>query len=131
MRSWWAKIIAILCLLLILLAASIFGLVQNVSAAANLHSLPSPTGTVHFNHPAHGGATCAQCHHQRQTNGQYTCRKCHEGDARRDVLHKLCTDCHLTAKRQAKPAGPVKLCSQCHRQKKSLSRGREALNIAR
>ena len=72
---------------------------------------PSRWGIVAFQHHRHQtrAADCLVCHHQGTEMG--ACRSCHgvfpTTPLRKDVLHKLCKDCHREKR------GPTE-CVGCH-----------------
>ena len=72
---------------------------------------PSRWGTVTFQHHQHQarGIDCQACHHRGEEMGP--CRSCHgllpTTPLRKDILHKLCKDCHREQR------GPTD-CVGCH-----------------
>lgn len=72
---------------------------------------PSRWGTVTFQHHRHQARTadCLACHHQGIEMG--ACRSCHgvlpTTPLSKDVLHKLCKNCHRDTR------GPTE-CAGCH-----------------
>jgi len=82
-----------------------------------IESLP---GNVYFSHRSHSSVGCLECHHEASSvNRVVPCRQCHNKQIKgkmssHQAFHKNCIDCHAVLKKQKKPTGPVKLCSDCH-----------------
>jgi hypothetical protein len=70
-------------------------------------------GVVNFPHEAHGkaGVKCVECHHKvNNAERDKVCANCHFGEEGINTMHKLCVDCHISAKK-----GP-RQCDGCHTQ---------------
>ena len=87
--------------------------------AAGDVEIKSRPGKVIFSHSRHQPIACDKCHHEKSET-IYSCRRCHFKSATQvlnseQAFHRLCIDCHLEEKKAAQDAGPVKLCSRCHK----------------
>jgi hypothetical protein len=109
------------------LALALLLLVLQISAAlAEPIVIESKPGNVVFSHKTHSQSGCVECHHETTTTERIvSCRQCHKKQSKGNMasqhaFHKNCIDCHAELKKQKKPTGPVKLCSQCH-----ISKGRQ------
>ena len=72
---------------------------------------------VSFTHDYHAGnADCLTCHHNGDPSIQ--CEACHvTPKALQQAFHGLCITCHNRMKSTG-PAGPPRLCGECHAWKK-------------
>ena len=94
----------------------LLGLSVTVAAASvqPVITIKTKQGDVVFHHLDHQIRTkgeCVQCHHEGA--GVHPCRDCHDGKtvrAAREVVHKMCRDCHND---QGKSASPM-TCEGCH-----------------
>jgi len=77
-------------------------------------TIKTKQGNVTFHHQDHQIRTkgqCAQCHHEGA--GVHSCRSCHDGTTvrlAREVVHKMCRDCHNEKGTSASPLS----CKGCH-----------------
>ncbi|PLX88607.1 MAG: hypothetical protein C0618_03975 [Desulfuromonas sp.] len=81
------------------------------SSAPDMIEYPSRWGIISFDHQEHQrrAGECTVCHHQGAEMG--ACNTCHgvlpTTPIHKDVLHKLCKDCHREKR------GPTE-CAGCH-----------------
>jgi len=73
-----------------------------------------------FAHKDHSAENCLVCHHNFQDDtGGGTCIDCHQKDTSvnliiREQFHTLCMDCHTERSLAGEPAGPLRVCDDCH-----------------
>ena len=73
-----------------------------------------------FAHADHAGENCLVCHHNFQDEtGGGLCINCHQTDSSvnliiREQFHELCMSCHAERNAQSEPAGPLRVCDDCH-----------------
>lgn len=82
---------------------------------------------IKFNHQKHSTVNCLTCHHDyadrspSAPNGERTCLACHKktptlASYMEEHFHTFCRDCHLDLANKNEDAGPLRLCSHCHKQ---------------
>ncbi|MFT5608608.1 MAG: putative CXXCH cytochrome family protein [Neolewinella sp.] len=83
-------------------------------------SSPNDILPMTFAHADHGTENCLQCHHNfLDDTGRGSCINCHQKDSSvnlliRDQFHDLCMGCHMDRISEGMPAGPLRICDDCH-----------------
>ena len=116
----------LVCIVLLLSAASIQADTPEISADNEIIEFESKLGNISFAHKEHSGlknVECKTCHHTYpEEGGLQDCHNCHKpksGDApkSKDAFHLRCRGCHKYTVEGGEKAGPVKKCKLCHQKK--------------
>ena len=103
-----------------LLIAALTGAMLWVAYDIEHFSVPTDMLPMTFSHADHGGENCLVCHHNFQDDtGGGACIQCHQTDPSvnliiREQFHDLCMNCHTERNSQGEPAGPLRVCDDCH-----------------
>ena len=103
-------------LVIVVLTAFMLWAANDIARFAPPHDILPMT----FAHADHAGENCLVCHHNFQDDsGGGACISCHQTDASvnliiREQFHGLCMDCHTERSAQGEPAGPLRVCDNCH-----------------
>ena len=85
-------------------------------------SAPQNILPMTFAHADHSEQNCLLCHHNfKDDTGSGTCIICHQTDPSVNLLikeqfHGLCMGCHTEKNSEGEPAGPLRVCDDCHTQ---------------
>ena len=105
--------------------AAVVGILVVIAASAAYQGRQAMVDTrpllpLTFAHLDHRAVNCITCHHNfTDDTGQGLCIDCHrtDPDVRLQIepmFHTLCRDCHVEKHADAKDAGPVRRCADCH-----------------
>ncbi len=75
---------------------------------------------VAFEHLAHTGARCVECHHNYEDDTGYdSCYSCHKHEETiamqmESMFHDFCYACHIEKAQLGESSGPFRVCEECH-----------------
>ena len=81
-----------------------------------------PVLPVDFVHADHITVGCIDCHHNfNDETGTGDCYFCHKNDPAvasrmQSMFHEFCRGCHLEKAQAGEDGGPLRVCSDCHRE---------------